>query len=212
MNQQFISAKVYRDYASMISKLNLELPSAISILEDGKIKEFPVFHRMILEDYHNADSTNYQFQPKLNIVSFIIRPYDENTFDETCATLINPETAWQYQHQYWAADPVKIFKEYLLANDKKYGKLAWCNNHDRELNYPEFVINEEQPIAQISILLSVLQMANDAINNSKVPTIFVGTVDENGVVTPSKEFESKETIAPVNTVPTITFPPGHRTV
>ena len=179
MNSPFISALVYRKYINLLSKM-VDLPTTIQISLDGKEqKEHTIFHRMFLENYGATDGI---FKPCLKVTGFIVTRQGDLP-DSPDLMLIDPEIEFNKNHEFWAGAPVKLFNDYMPMADKKYGKLSMCASYDRDLAYPTFMINETMPIIESSYPLSVLDLL-EASESSKPRPLFVGTVDEDGNVTP----------------------------
>ena len=206
MNPSFISAKVYRNYLNLLLKM-IDLPTTIQLSLDGlEPKEHTVFHRMLLVNYNCTDGI---FIPALKVSSFIAMKTTE-PLPDVHYYLVDPEVEFIDKQFFWAGSPIKLFKDYSPMFDKKYGKLSWCASYERDLNFPTFVINENMVLMEATYELSILDLL-EASEISKPKAIFVGSVDEDGNVTPVSANlslvsnmtmnDGPHDIAPLNAVP-----------
>jgi hypothetical protein len=188
MRPPFISSIVFRNYLNLLCKL-IDLPTSLQLVFPGTaVKEYTVFHRMTLKDYGSKDGL---FVPTLEVKSYAVHELSSLTTDEEYKLmLIDPEIAFSEDGVFWSGAPMKIFKDYSAMLDKKYGKLSWCASYERDLAYPQFVINENEPLFSSQYVLSALEM----LSTPEEKRVFVGTVEEDGTVVPPAATKLTNTI------------------
>ena len=178
MTTKYIPSIVYRNYINLFSKL-MDLPQTVMLNVNGVAKEHTLFHRMELLGY---DSKDYGAVPKLSINSYAIKAVVPDEKRQENQVEIYPELEFTKSAIFWAGAPMKVFKDYMPLNDKKFGSLSWCASYERELYYPSFYIEEESPVFTMAVTLVML----DKLEVPEVKATKVGSVDEDGTFVPVK--------------------------
>ena len=178
MTTKYIPSIIYRNYINLFSKL-MDLPQTSMFNVNGVAKEHTVFHRMELLDYDSEDECAV---PKLSINSYVIKAVNPEEPIPGNYVEINPEFEFTQSAIFWAGAPMKVFKDYMALNDKKFGSLSWCASYERELYYPSFYVVESEPVFTMVITLAML----DKLEVPEVKATKVGSVDEDGTFIPAK--------------------------
>ena len=185
MEKKYIPSKAFRGIITLLTKM-MDLPQTANINVGGENKEFTVFHRIELRDYESKDEG---VGSTIIIKSYAIDGAYDTRLEVSSVTEINqsikeinPEYDFTENQIFWAGAPTKVFKDYMPLNDKKFGSGSWCASYERELYYPTFLINEDDPIATIQIRFDMLKKF-DTVEEKRT---FVGSIGLDGDFMPSR--------------------------
>lgn len=177
MENTFISAKQYKKYLTLLTKL-IDLPTSVMLpTDEGVPKESLIFHKMVLHAY-NIDT------PMLDVESYVIYPAEAkiDLFGQETIS-IDPEIEFHERGIFWVGSSEKIFTDSAAVIGKKQCKFSWLSSYEREVAYQTFDIGPT-PFFVSTYPLRVLD-ALQTDESKKPKAVFVGTVELDGRVIPA---------------------------
>lgn len=178
MNNPFISSAVFRQYLSLLAQA-ITLPEMANLTIGDSTKEYTLMHKIELEGYGEGAGL---IEPSLRCTSWAILPVGDSV--DGAEEVIDAERAWHLEGVFWVGAPKRIYRETNPVADKRWGGFSWAGNTERDLIFPQFQLVKDGPLFTTTFRLSSLDMFAVGGKPGK-PSVFVGSVDENGTVVPA---------------------------
>jgi hypothetical protein len=186
---EYISTSVYRRFLAMLAASGLKLPETVNLTIDGAAREFTVLHKIELSEYPPQQGL---IEPVMSITSWAVVPTEGLSVDPAQTEVVDAERDWVKHGHFWVGAVSKVYRDYLLAQDKKLNGFGWCGNAERELAFASFCLLKAGPLFTTQIKLSSLelftppqQVGSSAAENKPARSTKVGTIDGDGAFTPA---------------------------